>query len=292
MLKINPQEIPSAELHHRILDTVVPRPIAFASTIDDDGNPNLSPFSFFNAFGVNPTTLIFSPGRRGRDNTTKHTYENLRLVPEVVINTVTYDMVQQVSLASTDYPKGVNEFIKAGFTMLPSEAVRPFRVKESPVHFECRVRDIIETGNLGGAANLVICEILLMHVDERILDEKGRVVPDKLRAVGRMGRDYYTKAYGEAIFEVEKPLARLGMGIDALPEKIRHSSLLTGNELGQLGNVEKIPGDHEIKAVMLIPEVRQIVDFSMNREDDLFLLAKKMLAAGNSQDALKVLLIS
>jgi len=290
MLKINPGQTPIPQLHHHLLDTIVPRPIAFASTVDKDGKPNLSPFSFFNAFGVNPSTLVFSPSRRGRDNTTKHTYENLLEVPEVVINIVTYDMVQQVSLSSTEYPKGVNEFLKAGLTMLPSEKVRPFRVKESPVHFECRVRDIIETGTEGGAGNLVICEIVMMHIDESILDEKGFVVPDKLRAVGRMGRNFYVRAFGDAVFEVEKPLARMGIGIDALPEKIRFSEHLTGNELGQLGNLERLPGQDEIDAIESFPELRHILEQSGNRSEALFLLAKKMIARGNAFDALKVLL--
>lgn len=291
MHTIDPKQTPIPKLHHHILDTIVPRPIAFASTVDEDGNPNLSPFSFFNAFGVNPTTLIFSPSRRGRDNTTKHTYENLKEVPEVAINIATYDIVQQMSLSSTEYPKGVNEFEKSGLTMLPSEMIKPFRVKESPVHFECRVRDIIETGDQGGAANLVVCEILLMHIDENILDENGVVLPDKLRAVGRMGRDYYVQAFGDAVFKVAKPIARQGIGVDGLPVKIRFSAMLTGNELGQLGNIEKLPGGGEIEAMKSLPEVKAILENSNDPQNELIRLGKTWIAEGRVEDALKVLLI-
>ena len=204
-MQIDPNNIAIPKLHHMILGAVAPRPIAFASTIDKDGRPNLSPFSFFNAFGVNPTTLIFSPSRRGRDNTTKDTYENVMEIPEVVINVVTKDIVEKANYSSAEFPKGVNEFLEAGFTMLPSEKVKPFRVKESPVQFECNVRQVIETGDGGGAANLVICEILLMHVDEAVLDENGTIDPDKIRLVGRMGGDHYVDAFGNAIFDLKKP---------------------------------------------------------------------------------------
>lgn len=290
MLRIIPGEIPHSKLNQYLLGSIAPRPIAFASTVDTRGNPNLSPFSFFNAFGYNPTTLIFSPSRRGRDNSTKNTFENAKSVPEVVINVVTYDMVNQVSLASTEYPTGVDEFVKAGFSKLPSELVRPFRVKESPVQMECRVRDIIETGSGGGAANLIICEILIMHVNEDILGDDGMIDQQKIRLVGRLGKDYYVKAFGDALFEVEKPLQRLGIGIDALPEKIRNSRILTGNDLGQLGNVENLPGEDEIKSLSESPEIKELIETSSDISTELNRLALNYLQTGHAYEALKVLM--
>jgi len=204
-MQIDPKDIAIPRLQQMITGAVAPRPIAFASTIDKEGNPNLSPFSFFNAFGVNPTTLIFSPSRRGRDNTTKDTYENIKEVPEVVISVVTKDIVEKANLSSAEFPKGVNEFIEAGFTMLPSDKVSPFRVKESPVQFECKVRQLIETGDQGGAGNLVICEILMIHIDDNVLDENGFIDPHKIRLVGRLGSDHYVDAFGPAIFDLKKP---------------------------------------------------------------------------------------
>jgi len=204
-MAIDPKETTVQRFQSMIQGAVGPRPIAFASTIDKAGRPNLSPFSFFNIFGVNPPVLVFSPSRRGRDNTTKHTFENVREVPEVVVNVVTFEMAQRVSDSSADFPKGVNEFEMTGFTMQPSELVRPFRVKESPVQFECRVMQVIETGQGPGAGNLVICEILRMHVDPSVLNEKGMIDPDRIRLVGRLGGDFYTRAFGEALFEIPKP---------------------------------------------------------------------------------------
>jgi hypothetical protein len=217
-----------------------PRPIAFASTINADGVPNLSPFSFFNVFSSNPPVLVFSPARRVRDNTTKHTLENVLVVPEVVVNIVNYDMVQQASLASTEYPEGVNEFVKAGFTELASEKIKPPRVKESPVQFECRVTDTIPLGKEGGAGVLVLCEVLVMHIHESVLHD-GRIDQNKIKLVGRLGANWYSKGFDDALFEVAKPLTTLGIGIDQLPPSIRLSAVLTGNHLGQLGNVEHLP---------------------------------------------------
>lgn len=204
-LRFDPQDISIPKFQGLVQGAVGPRPIAFASTLDGDGRPNLSPFSFFNVFGINPPILIFSPSRRGRDNTTKHTYENVKDVPEVVINVVNYDMVRKVSDASAEFPKGVNEFEMVGFTMQPSELVRPFRVRESPVQFECKVIQVIETGAGPGAGNLVICEILRMHVNPEILNEQGRIDPHRIDLVGRLGGDYYVRAAGDALFEVAKP---------------------------------------------------------------------------------------
>ena len=240
MKTIDPKAVSTAALHGYMLGAVTPRPIAFASTIDAAGNVNLSPFSFFNVFSVNPPIMIFSPARRGRDNTTKHTYENVLQVKEVVINIVNYDIVQQMSLSSTEYGKGVNEFEKAGLTPLASQTIKPPRVAESPVQFECRVNEVISLGTEGGAGNLVICEVLKMHINEAVLDADGKIDPVKLDAVSRMGGNWYGRAK-QGMFEVPKPLSTLGVGFDQLPEAIRTSKLLTGNDLAMLANVEVLP---------------------------------------------------
>ncbi len=226
---------------------ISPRPICFASTIDKDGNVNLSPFSFFNMMGQNPPICVFSPLRKMRDGSTKHTLENVWEHPECVINIVNYNMVQQQSLASVEYPKGVNEFVKAGFTELPSELVKPPRVAESPIQFECKVREVISVTDQPGAANLVIAEIVRMHVQEDLLDENDKVSPYDLDLVARMGGDYYCRVIPESIFEVEKPTRTIGLGIDQLPDEVKHSNYLTGNNLGQLGNVEKLPTNEMIR---------------------------------------------
>jgi flavin reductase (DIM6/NTAB) family NADH-FMN oxidoreductase RutF len=243
MITFNPKEISVPKMHGLLLDAVAPRPIAFASTVDEQGRVNLSPFSFFNVFSANPPILIFSPARRGRDNTTKHTYENVLKVPEVVINIVNYNMVHQTSLASVEYPEGVNEFIKSGLTEEKSVMVKPPRVKESPVAFECKVNQVVPLGNQGAAGNLVICEVLLMHVNESIMGENGRIDPWKLDAVARMGQDYYCRAQGDNIFMVPKPGEKIKIGIDQLPEAILKSKLFTKQELAVLANIEKLPYD-------------------------------------------------
>lgn len=240
-MRILPGEIKTSQLHAYLLGAVSPRPICFASTVDADGRPNLAPFSFFNVFGANPPILVFSPARRVRDNTTKHTLENILRTKEVVINVVSYDMVQQMSLASCEYPAGTNEFIKAGFTPLESTLVKPFRVAESPAQLECRVKEVIETGTEGGAGNLIICELVCMHLNEAVLNEAGQIDPNKIDLVARMGGDFYCRASGPAVFTVPKPNTTLGIGIDALPETIRNSRILTGNHLGLLGNSSAVP---------------------------------------------------
>lgn len=252
--------ISQVELHRLLTGGIAPRPIALASTVDKEGNPNLSPFSFFNAFGVNPSTIIFSPARRSRNNTTKDTFENLKLVPEVCINAVTFSMVEQVSLASAEFPKGVNEFEKAGFTMVKSEKIKPFRVLESPINWECKVREIIETGTGGGAANLIICEVLMVHIDESILTPTGGIDPRLVDLVGRMGAEYYVRANGNALFEVAKPLNKPVIGIDTLPQHIRNSDILSGNDLGILGSAEGIPTVEEVNSILMLPEIAQIAD--------------------------------
>lgn len=295
MLNIIPGDIPTAQFHAYMLSAVAPRPICFASTVDKNGNVNLSPYSFFNAFGSNPTTLIFSPARRVRDNTIKHTLENVYETMEVCINVVSFDMVQQVSLASTEYEKGVNEFVKAGFTAIPSDLIKAPRVKESPVQIECKVREVIETGDQGGAGNLVICEILKMHISEEILDANKNIDPNKIKLVARMGGDWYAKAFGEALFEIEKPIRNKGIGVDAIPETIRLSNVLTGNNLGQLGNVEKLPDATEIEAFEAESTEYQnlITRFGIHAESleyERHLLAKDFLQRGWVMDAWKLLL--
>ncbi|SFS54618.1 flavin reductase family protein [Lutibacter maritimus] len=240
MLSINPSDISVEKLQTYLQCAVAPRPIAFASTIDENGNPNLSPFSFFNMFSTQPPILIFSPARRVRNNTIKHTLQNVKATKEVVINTVNFEMVQQMSLSSTEYAKGVNEFEKAGFSMVSSEKVKPFRVGESPIQLECKVNNIIELGTEGGAGNLVICEVVKIHINEKYLDEKGVINQHKLDLVARAGGNYYSRAK-EGFFEIPKPLSTLGVGVDAIPLEYRNSKVLTGNDLGLLGNVEAIP---------------------------------------------------
>ena len=224
---------------------VAPRPIAFASTIDKKGNPNLSPFSFFNVFSINPPIVVFSPSRRVRDNSIKHTLVNCQETKEVVINMVNYQMVEQMSLSSTEYPEGVNEFIKAGFAMIPSEVVKPFRVGESPVQLECKVNQIISLGSEGGAGNLVICEVIKIHISEKILNENGVIDQNKIDLVSRLGGNWYSRS-NKGLFEVEKPLSTLGIGVDSIPEFIKNSIVFDGNDLGKLGNVEALPTEEEI----------------------------------------------
>jgi flavin reductase (DIM6/NTAB) family NADH-FMN oxidoreductase RutF len=245
MVSILPGEVSTSRLHHYLLGAVGPRPIAFASTRDEKGRPNLSPFSFFNVFSANPPILIFSPARRVRNNTTKHTLENVLKIQEVVINIVDYAMVQQMSLASTEYAEGENEFIKAGLTMLESDMVEPYRVAESPVQFECKVNKIEPLGKEGGAGNLIFSEVMKIHIDASILDENENIDPYKIDQVARMGGNWYTRAV-EGLFEVPKPLSTLGVGVDRIPEDIRFSEILTGNDLGKLGNVQQIPSLEEV----------------------------------------------
>ncbi len=245
MISIDPKDIPTAKLHGYLLGAIAPRPIAFASTIDADGNPNLSPFSFFNVFSANPPILIFSPARRVKNNTTKHTLENAIATKEVVINVVDYKMVQQMSLSSTEYPKGVNEFEKAGFTMLASDTVAPFRVAESPVQFECKINEVVALGTEGGAGNLIICEVVKLHVSKAVLAENGSIDQHKIDLVARAGGSYYSRAK-EGFFEIPKPISTLGIGVDAIPENIKNSPVLTGNNLGMLGNVEEFPSQSAV----------------------------------------------
>ena len=290
MLHIQPKDIPVGELHQYLLGAVGPRPIALASTLDQYGNPNLSPFSFFNIFSA-----IFSPARRVRNNTTKHTLEYVLDNKEVVINVVSYDIVQQTSLSSTEYESGVNEFTKAGLTPIQSELVKPFRVKESPVQMECVVNDVIELGQEGGAGNLVICEIKMIHISENILNDMGAIDPNKIDLVGRMGGNWYSRSSQDAIFEVEKPLRKLGIGVDNIPLRIRNSYILSGNDLGMLGNVESIPSVEEVDSYKEENyTIKEILNFTVEDEkarENLHYKAKELLKKGRVNEAWKTLLI-
>nr|WP_026809106.1 flavin reductase family protein [Arenibacter latericius] len=281
-------EVSTAKLHGILLGSVGPRPIAFASTVDKDGRPNLSPFSFFNVFSANPPILIFSPARRVRDNTTKHTLENILETKEVVVNIVNYAMVQQVSLASTEYEDGVNEFIKAGFTMLESDLVKPFRVAESPVHLECKVTKVEALGNEGGAGNLVFCEVVKIHLDAEIIDENGNVDQYKIDQVARMGGGWYSRA-NLGLFEVPKPISTLGIGVDQIPKHIRLSSILTGNDLGMLGNIEQLPSKKEVQNyINENRELRTLI--SSGDPNNLHKKAQQLLKSKNVLGAWMVLL--
>lgn len=289
---IEPSSISQPELHNYLLTAVAPRPIAFASTIDKDGNVNLSPFSFFNVFSSNPPVLIFSPARSGRDNTTKHSHQNVKEIPEVTINIVNYPIVEQMSLSSTAYAKNVNEFVKAGLTEVPSEKVKPPRVKEAPVSFECLVDDVIELGDSHGAGNLVIARVVLIHINEEYLNADGDLDTEKLDLVARMGGSWYCRANGDALFEIPKPISRKGIGVDSLPLAVRNSNILTGNNLGRLGNVEALPNQEAINKARLEKDVQEILNNSIiNQEEALHRLAQQLLDSGQTEKALAVLMV-
>jgi flavin reductase (DIM6/NTAB) family NADH-FMN oxidoreductase RutF len=288
MISIDPKDVSSAQLQGYLQSAVGPRPIAFASTIDKNGVPNLSPFSFFNIFSANPPILIFSPARRVRDNTIKHTLINAEATREVVINVVNFDIVQQTSLSSSEYPDGVNEFVKAGFTAIPSEMVKPYRVAQSPVQFECKVNEIISLGTQGGAGNLVICEILKMHISESVLDENGNIDPFKIDLVSRMGGNWYSRA-NQGLFEVAKPITTLGIGVDQIPNFVKESAIFDGNDLGKLGNIEALPTTEEINIfVKQNFAVKGVL--SADDESKQFKKAKEYLDQNDVDSAWKVLL--
>ncbi len=295
MLRIVPGESTPQELHHHLIGAVGPRPIAFVSTVDREGNVNLAPFSFFNLFSINPPVIVFAPSRSVREGAEKDTLLNLREVGEAAVNVVTHAMVHQASLASASYPRGVSEFVKAGLTPVPSEKVRPPRVGESPVQMECVVRNIIGLGEGRGAGNLVISEIVLLHVDERVLDDRGRIDPQKIDLVARMGGDYYCRAAGANIFEVELPTSKRCIGMDGIPDHIRGSALLTRRHLAELGHVERLPTPGELAAFReSSPEVRALLaqwgDDRAALDSRLQLLARAFLDAGRVADAWRVLL--
>ena len=292
-MKIYPKDIPVPKLHHYLLGSVGPRPIAFASTVDSDGKDNLAPFSFFNVFSANPPILIFSPARSGRTNQTKDTYNNVKSVPEVVINLVNYSIVHQMSLASSPYEPGVSEFVKAGFTPLDSETIKPKRVKESPVQLECKVNDVVELGDSGGAGNLIICEVLCMHIDDAILADDGTIDQHKIDLVSRMGGNWYCRADENSMFEIQKPITTKGIGIDQIPSDIMNSNILSGNDLGQLGGIESLPDETDVNEYKLI----ELSDLFMDLEDQpkkleeaLHLSAKELLKNNKTEEAWKTLL--
>ena len=264
MLSLDPKELSVPQVHRYLLGAIGPRPIAFASTIDENGIPNLAPFSFFNVFSANPPILIFSPARSGRSNTTKDTFENVKVVRECVINIVNYSIVEQMSLASSPFEKGVDEFVKSGLTPIPSDVVRPFRVKESPVQFECAVNEIIELGTEGGAGNLIICEVKRIHIQEAVLDSEQMIDQEKIDLVARMGGNWYCRADKNSMFEIAKPITSIGVGYDAIPEDIKNSIILTGNDLGKLGGIEEIPNETDVNEYKLI----ELSDLFVSLEED------------------------
>lgn len=288
MISLDPKDLSTGRLHAYLLSAVAPRPIAFASTVDKNGKPNLSPYSFFNVFSANPPILIFSPARRVRDNSLKHTLENVEEVKEVVINVVNYDIVQQMSLSSTEYPKGVNEFEKSGLTMLKSDIVKPFRVAESPIQFECKVNEIIKLGTEGGAGNLVICEVVKLHISDEVLDDNQIIIQEKLDLVSRAGGNYYNRAK-KGFFEIPKPVSSLGIGVDAMPNEVKNSMILTGNDLGMLGNIEALPTKKEVDDfVKDVSERYPNINQMSHREKHK--IARNYLSYGDIESAWKLLL--
>jgi flavin reductase (DIM6/NTAB) family NADH-FMN oxidoreductase RutF len=288
MISIDPKSIETAELQGYLQSSVGPRPIAFASTIGVNGVPNLSPFSFFNVFSANPPILIFSPARRLRDNSIKHTLINAEATREVVINVVNYDMVQQTSLASTEYAEGINEFVKSGLTPIPSDIVKPFRVKESPVQFECKVTQIIPLGSKGGAGNLILCEVLRIHIAAAVLDENGAIDQYKIDLVSRLGGSWYSRS-NQGLFEVPKPLSTLGIGVDAIPGFIKNSPVFDGNDLGMLGNIEALPTMEEV-SIFVKKNFAVKGVLSSDDQEKVHLEAKKYLDDHDVLSAWKVLL--
>ncbi len=285
------KEMKPADVQNYLQHAVAPRPVCFASTIDKEGNVNLSPFSFFNLFSSNPPVVIFSPARRVRDNTTKHTLQNVEEVKEVVINIVDFDMVQQTSLASCEYPKGINEFEKSGFTAIPSTLISPPRVKESKIQMECKVTEIKPLGTEGGAGNLVICEVLCMHIDDNILDDNKKIDQRKIQHVARLGGDWYCKVDEQSLFIVPKPNTQLGIGVDALPVNIKTSKLLTGNDLGMLANVHDMP---VINPAFADDKFKNIIQYysidPQEMEKELHAYAHHLLTENKVQEAWQILL--
>ena len=272
IITLDPSELAVPEIHRYLLGAVGPRPIAFAATVDKRGNHNLAPFSFFNVFSANPPIMIFSPARSGRTNATKDTFNNVKEVPEVVINVVTHKMVHQMSLASSPFEPQVDEFKKAGFTALDSELIKPRRVGESPVQFECRVNNVVELGELGGAGNLVICEVVKIHINEAVLDENQMIDQKKIDLVSRMGGNWYCRADENSMFEINKPITTIGVGFDNIPMDIIQSNILTGNELGQLAGIEEIPNETDVNEYKLM----ELSDLFIGLEDNAALLETEL----------------
>jgi len=295
MLTLNTSDLTPVQIQSYLNTAIAPRPICFASTVDKDGNVNLSPFSYFNIFSVNPAICVFSPSRRVRDNTTKHTLENIKEVPECVINIVNHDIVQQTSLSSVEYAKGINEFVKCGLRPIASQLVKPPCVAESYVQLECVVKDIYPLGDGAGAGNLVIAEVKIIHISDEVLTEEGRIDQAKMDLVARLGGDLYCRVTRDNLFKVAKPNTKLGLGVDMLPYHVRNSRILTGNCLGRLGNLEAFPSDADVATYAQSPEIKDILDAtigdSQTREVQLHLKAKELLAEERVMEALMVLLI-
>jgi len=291
MITIDPKTAPTRELHQFLLGSIAPRPIAFVSTIDEDGNNNLAPYSFFNAFSSNPPILVFSSNRRVVDNTTKDTLYNIEQNKEVVINVVNYDIVRQMTIASIQFDKEISEFEKAGLTPLKSDLVAPARVKESPVQMECKVKEIVTLGSHGGAGHLIICEVVKMHVSKDVVDDNNRINPHKIDLMGRMGRSYYVRASGDAIMSIYQPVTKITIGFDKLPKSIKDSSILTGNNLGQLAGIEKLPTKNEINDVKNNPDIERILTYE-NPQVALHHFAKNILDQKDDRDlAIKSLML-
>ena len=293
MLSLDPKELTVQRLHQLLLGAIGPRPIAFASTLDQEGNANLAPFSFFNVFSANPPILVFSPARSGRTGQSKDTFNNAKAVPEVVINVVNYNMVHQMSLASSPYAPGIDEFVKAGFTAIASQKVAPFRVAEAPVQFECKVQQIIELGQEGGAGNLIICEVVQMHIHEDLLNENGLIDQHKIDLVARMGGDWYCRANTESMFEIKKPITTCGIGYDALPQGIKNSQLLSANDLGQLAGIEELPNETDVNEYKLLELSTLFLDLEHDAnalEQALHQRAHELLAQNQLEEAWLTLL--
>lgn len=293
MLSIDPKELPLPKLHGYLLGAVGPRPIAFASTIDAEGNPNLAPFSFFNVFSANPPILVFSPARSGRTGATKDTFNNVKNIAEVVINVVNHEMVHQMSLASSPYAPGVDEFKKAGFTPVKSDLIKPFRVAESPVQFECVVNEVVELGQNGGAGNLVICEVKKIHIDEAVLDSEGKIDQHKIDLVSRMGGNWYCRADENSMFEINKPITTCGIGYDAVPNDIKKSTIFSKNDIGQLGGIVELPNEtdvNEYKLLELSDLFVSLEDEQIKLEQELHKKAKILLTENKLEEAWMTLL--
>ena len=287
MIVIDPESTPRKDLHQFLLGAVAPRPIAFASTIDEEGNPNIAPYSFFNAFSSNPPVVVFSSNIRGSDQGVKDTLHNVEATGEVVINAVSFSIVRQMAVASIQFPKGVSEFEKSGLTPIPSDLVRPFRVKESPVQMECKVKDIIRLGEHGGAGNLIICDVLRIHINPNVVDERGRINPHKIDLMGRLGRAYYVRASGEAIHTIVQSVETISIGYGQLPESVRNSKILTGNNIGQLAGLAHVPEEEDILAMKKEPKIREILE-SNNPLEGLHHYAQRELLKENLELAARI----
>ncbi len=291
MRTIDPKEVPTRDLHQFLLGSVAPRPIAFASTVDEDGNKNIAPYSFFNAFSSNPPILVFSSNRRVMDNTTKDTLHNIQKNKEVVINVVNYNIVRQMAIASIQYPTEVDEFVKAGLTPIASETVKPFRIKESPAQMECKVKEIITLGEDGGAGHLIICHVEKLHVAEDAIDEKDRIDPHKMDLMGRMGRAYYVRCSGPNVFPIVQPVLQIAIGFDALPQSVLESKVLTGNNLAQLAGLKALPTQDEVDEVKKDEGIATLLEMN-NPELMIHNYAKQILdAEGDAEKAMKVLML-